>query len=68
MCTDSEKFMFRCSVGKWKKEIELRTQVEKVMLQKTDGNSTDTRQMATQPYITVAILNIKLNTEMRSHS
>lgn len=68
MFTDSEKFMFRCTVAKWKKEIELRTQEEKTMLQKTGGNSTETSEMATQPSITVAILNIKLNAEMRSHS
>lgn len=37
MFKDSEKFMFKCIVANWKKEIELRTQEEKVMFQKTCG-------------------------------
>lgn len=37
MFKDSEKFTFKCIVANWKKEIELRTQEEKVMFQKTCG-------------------------------
>lgn len=37
MFKDSEKFTFKCTVANWKKEIELRTQEEKFMFQKTCG-------------------------------